>query len=235
MSRALWSQSGDPRWVAVDTYAFSHSHPNSRPNTQIAQDTLATSKAAGLPSYAVSPTQAKFLALHCRAAGVTHALEVGTLGGYSAIWIASQNPQLSVTTIEYDRHHFEVAQKNIHHAGLADRIEIIHGAALDILPRLREEVQAGTRTPFGFTFIDADKGNNWKYFQMARDMSRPNAVIVVDNVVRNGQLAESTSDPSVKGSREVVENAGKEPGVDSVVLQTVGEKGHDGWLWAVVN
>lgn len=186
--------------------------------------------------YAVSPAQAKFLALHCRTAGVTHALEVGTLGGFSAGWIASQNPELHLTTIEYNPWHFEIARENIQRAGLADRIEVIHGAGLDVLPRLREEVRAGTRAPFGFTFIDADKVNNWEYFHLARDMSKPNAVIVVDNIVRDGQLVEeSSSDPYLNGCREVVENAGKEAGVDSVVLQTVGEKGYDGWLWAVVS
>jgi predicted O-methyltransferase YrrM len=226
----------DPAWTAVDTYAFAHSHPTSRPNTTILENTLKASEEAGLPAIAVSPSQGKFLALHCRSHRVTHALEVGTLGGYSAIWLASANPHLvKLTTVEYDAHHAEVARKNVEAAGLADRIEVIHGAALDVLPRLRDEVKAGKREQFGFVFIDADKANNWNYFKLALDMVKPNSVICVDNVVRGGKLADAdNTDERVVGSRQVVENAGKEPGVDSAVLQTVGEKGYDGWLWALV-
>ncbi|OCK73294.1 S-adenosyl-L-methionine-dependent methyltransferase [Lepidopterella palustris CBS 459.81] len=226
----------DPRWTAVDAYTFPHSHPASRPNTKALENTLTASKAAGLSNYSLSPAQGKFLALHCRASGVTHALEVGTLGGYSAIWVASENPQLRLTTVEYNRKHVEVARKNIELAGLSDRIEVIHGAGIDVLAHLRNEVKVGTRPMFGFVFIDADKVNNWKYFMLAKDMVKPNSVICVDNVVREGQLADlRDTDPYVMASRQVVENAGKEPGVDSVVIQTVGEKSYDGWLWAVVS
>lgn len=226
----------NPRWTAVDTYAFSHTHPPSRPNTHLLQEVLSASEQAGLPSYAVSPAQAKFLALHCRTAGVKHVLEVGTLGGYSSIWMAGQNPQLRLTSVEYDGHHVDVARRNIRHAGLEDRIEVIHGTGVDVLSRLREEVKSGSRPRFGFVFIDADKVNNWRYFQLAREMVEPGSVICVDNVVRDGMLAEmSYSDPHLEGAREVVEKVGREEDVDSVVLQTVGEKGYDGWLWAVVS
>jgi predicted O-methyltransferase YrrM len=167
---------------------------------------------------------------------VTNVLEVGTLGGYSAIWMASMNPQLTVTTVECNERHAEIARTNIERAGLADRIELIEGLGVDVLAHLSKEVQAGSRPRFGFVFIDADKANNWRYFQLSIDMIISNSVICVDNAVRNGQLADwSDSDPSVLGSREVVEKAGREPGVDSVLLQTVGEKGYDGWLWAVVS
>ncbi|KAJ5773359.1 hypothetical protein N7457_008255 [Penicillium paradoxum] len=211
----------NPRWAGVDFYSMSHSHPASRPNTETLQNTLAASDANELPRYALSAPQAKFISLHCRTAGVVHALEVGTLGAYSAIWMASENPQLHVTTVEYDKHHAEVARANIAQAGL----ESPSG-----------EVQRGERPRFGFVFIDADKVNNWGYFQLAKDMVRPTSVICVDNVVREGLLVDSyVADPSVRGSREVVEKAGTEPGVDSVVLQTVGEKGYDGWLWAVIS
>lgn len=166
---------------------------------------------------------------------VTHVLEVGTLGGYSAIWMASMNPQLTVTTVECNKTHAEIARANIERAGLADRIVVIEGLGVNVLARLRGEAQAGSRPQFGFVFIDADKTNNWRYFQLSMDMIIPNSVICVDNVVRNGQLVDwSDSNPSVLRSREVVEKAGREPGVDSVLLQTVGEKGYDGWLWAVV-
>ncbi|KAA8644078.1 hypothetical protein EYZ11_005468 [Aspergillus tanneri] len=229
-------RSYDALWTAVDTYAFRQSHPASQSNTQELVNAQAASQAAGLPSYALSPAQGKFLALHCRTAKVTHALEVGTLGGYSAIWMASENPQLQLTTIEHNSRHVEVARANIEHAGLSDRVQVIHGAALAVLSRLSDEVRAGIRPRFGFVFIDADKVNNWRYFQLARDMVHPNSVICVDNIVRDGQLVDFYDpDPSVRGSREVVENAGRAPGVDSVVLQTVGEKGYDGWLWAVIS
>ncbi|KAK9237060.1 S-adenosyl-L-methionine-dependent methyltransferase [Lipomyces kononenkoae] len=236
-TRNIWPSSGnDPRWTAVDAYSCKHLNPASRPNAKALDDTLTASDAAGLPPISLSPAQGKFLALHCRAAGVTHALEVGTLGGYSAIWIASENPHLRLTTVEYNKTHVEVARKNIELAGLSDRIEVIHGAGLDVLARLRDEVTAGTRPQFGFVLIDADKENNWNYLKLAKDMVKPNSVICVDNVVREGQLADFTNrDPHTVASRQLVENAGKEPGVDSVVVQTVGVKWYDGWLWVVVS
>ncbi|KAH6630541.1 S-adenosyl-L-methionine-dependent methyltransferase [Chaetomium sp. MPI-SDFR-AT-0129] len=235
-ARNVWNSAKyNPVWGDVDDYTFPHSHPPSRPNTKALQDAVAGSRAAGLPDISVSPVQGKFLALHCRASGVTHALEVGTLGGYSAIWLASENPQLRLVTVEYEAKHVEVARRNIEAAGLADRVEVIHGAGVDVLARLKEEVEAGKRERFGFVFIDADKPNNWNYFRLAKDMVKPNAVICVDNVVRQGKLADSdTTDEMVLGAREVVEKAGKEPGVDSVVIQTVSDKSYDGWLWAVV-
>lgn len=120
------------------------------------------------------------MALQCRLLKVTHALEVGTLGGYTAIWLASENPQLHVVTVEYDPAHVEVARKNIEYAGLSDRIEVIHGAGVDVLPKLKEEVLAGKRERFGFTFIDADKQNNWNYLNWAADMSKPGSLLCVD-------------------------------------------------------
>lgn len=226
----------EARWTSVDEYSTQRTHPSSRPNAKTLENTLSVSKSEGLPSYALSAAQGKFLALHCRATGVTHALEVGTLGGYSAIWLASENPELYLTTIESNHQHVDVARRNINAAGLDDRIEVICGAAGDVLQSLRNEVQAGCRSPFGFVFIDADKKSNWAYFRLAKDMLSPNAVICVDNIVREGQLVDlNDQDSSVLGSREVVEKAGREPGVDSTVLQTVGEKGYDGWLWAVIS
>jgi predicted O-methyltransferase YrrM len=226
----------DARWTAVDAYAMSHCHPSSRPNTKALENALAASKGAGLPDISASPAQGKFMALMCRMLGVEHALEVGTLGGYSAIWLCSENPQLRLTTVEYNAHNAEVARKNIEFAGLSDRIEVINGAGLDVLPRLREEVLAGERPRFGFVFIDADKPNNWNYFSLAADMAKPKAAICVDNVVRRGKVADfSIDDPRVAGGRTVIENAGKDPRVDSVVIQSVGEKNYDGCLWAVLN
>ncbi|KAH6634370.1 S-adenosyl-L-methionine-dependent methyltransferase [Chaetomium sp. MPI-SDFR-AT-0129] len=243
-NRNIWHASTpNPSWAAVETYAQHHTHPPARPNTAALTSTARHSRAAGLPDYAVSPSQGKFLALHCRTAGVTHALEVGTLGGYAAVWLASENPGLKLVTIERDPHHAAVARENLAAAGLLKgvsspegRVEVVEGAALEVLSRLREEVQAGKRERFGFVFIDADKVNNWRYFQLARDMLRPNSVICVDNVVREGDLADlQNDDPYVEGCREVVEKAGREPGVDAVVVQTVSDKSYDGWLWAVVS
>lgn len=236
MTARSGTNSVNGRWISVDEYSTQRTHPSSRPTVKALESTLSASRLAGLPSYAVSAAQGKFIALHCRAAGVTHALEVGTLGGYSAIWLASENPELHLTTIESSKHYVDVARRNIEAAGLGSRVEIIFGAAEDVLKPLRNEVQAGSRSPFGFVFIDADKESNWIYFRLAKDMVRPNAVVCVDNIVREGQLVDlSDQDPRVLGSREVVEKAGREPGVDSTVLQTVGEKGYDGWLWAVIS
>ncbi|GAM43900.1 hypothetical protein TCE0_060r19089 [Talaromyces pinophilus] len=236
MTSSRSPETDNPQWAAVDAYTLSHLHPTERANSQALQDTLTASTQAGLPSHALSPAQGKFIALHCRTMRVTHVLEVGTLGGYSAIWMASMNPQLTVTTVECNKTHAEIARANIERAGLADRIEVIEGFGVDVLVRLRGEVQAGSRPHFGFVFIDADKANNWRYFQLSMDMIISNSVICVDNVVRNGQLVDwSDSNPSVLGSREVVEKAGREPRVDSVLVQTVGEKGYDGWLWAVIS
>jgi len=226
----------DPRWNAVDEYAFGHSHPSTRPNTDSLRQTLESSQAAGLPDISASAAQAKFMALLIRAQGITHALEVGTLGGYTAIWLASENPSLHLTTVEFDPEHAKVARANIDKAGLSDRIELIEGAGIEVLPRLLEEVKAGKRQKLGFTFIDADKPNNWNYFDLAVQMSVPKAWVVVDNVVRQGKVADfENKDPRFQGARDAIENAGKDPRVDSVVIQTVGEKNYDGALWAVVN
>jgi len=235
-TKNIWnSDQYNSAWAAVDAYSFPHSHPASRPNAEVLEKVIRASREAGLPEYAVSPAQGKFLALHCRASRVTHALEVGTLGGYAAIWLASENPQLRLTTVEYNPRHVEVARKNIESAGLSDRVEVIHGTGVDVLGRLRDEVRARMRPQFGFVFIDADKQNNWNYFKLAKDMVLPNSVICVDNVVCDGDLADPGNiDPYIVASRRVVENVGKEPGVDSVVVQTVCEKSYDGWLWALV-
>jgi predicted O-methyltransferase YrrM len=226
----------NPLWEAVDAYTIPRTHPSSRPNTAVLHKTLLESKAAGLPDISAPPAQAKLMALMCRMKGVTHALEVGTLGAYTAIWLASENPQLRLTTVEYSPHHLEVALKNIESAGLSDRIELIHGSGVEVLTRLKEEVLAGKRPPFGFTFIDADKPNNWNYFDLSVGMSEPKAIIVVDNVVFSGKIANlDDTSPRLLGAREVIEKAGKDPRVDSVVIQTVSEKSYDGSLWAVLN
>ncbi len=165
--------------------------------------------------------------------GVRHALEVGTLGGYSAIWLATENPSMTVTTIESDPLHASVARANIAHAGVADRVTVVLGAGLTVLPRLHAEIESGQRERFGFTFIDADKLNNYNYFDWAVRMSVPGACVCVDNIVSKGKLAaegEAAGNEMVRGARECVERVGRDERVDGTVLQTVGEKDYDGYV-----
>lgn len=137
--------------------------------------------------------QGKFFALQCRMLNVKHALEIGTLGGCSAIWLATENPGMKVTTIEYNPHHAQVARANIQAASVSDQVEVIQGKGLDMLPTIFEDIQAGRRERVGFTFIDADNGNNWNYFDWAVRMSMERACVVVDNVVAKGGLADEMS------------------------------------------
>ena len=227
----------DTRWTAIDSYTMSHLHPSSRPSSAPIKAAAEYAADQGLDDIALPPAVGKFLALQCRMLGVKYALEVGTLGGYSAIWLLTENPQLRVTTCEYEPHHVEVARKNFENAGVLDRVEILQGAALDHLPRLLGEIESGKRERFGLTFIDADKENNWNYFDSAVKMSTPKACIVVDNVVSKGKLADpaaAETNGMVRGGRTVVENVGRDERVDGCVLQIVGEKDYDGFLMAAV-
>lgn len=165
--------------------------------------------------------------------GVRHALELGTLGGYAAVWLATENPTMTVTSIEFNPHHADVARANIRAAGVADRVNVICGAGMDVLPRLYAEIEAGEREKFGFTFIDADKLNNYNYFDWAVKMSLPRACICVDNIVSLGKLAmeeEAVDNDMVRGGRECVERVGADERVEATVLQTVGEKMYDGYV-----
>ncbi|KAK1834923.1 S-adenosyl-L-methionine-dependent methyltransferase [Podospora conica] len=232
--------SSDPKalYASIDAYTLSHTHPPTRPSHAVLAATTTASSAAGLPDIALSRALAKFLALFCRAAGITRVLEVGTLGGYTAIFLASENAALHVVTIEVDAHHAAVARKNVADAGLEGRVEVIEGAGTEVLGGLKGEVGRGERGRFGLVFIDADKENNWRYFDavVGGGVVGERGVVVVDNVVRRGRvLEEGSGDKGVLGAREVIERVGADERVDSVVVQSVGEKGHDGWLWAVVN
>lgn len=228
----------DDRWVAVDNYTQSHLHPPTSSNHAALTAALEHSVASGLPDIATYPVFSKLMALQCRSGNVKHALEVGTLGGYTAIWLASMNPDLHVTAIEVDPKHVKVARENIERAGVSDRVEVILGSGLDVLPRLLKEIQEGTRPRFGFTYIDADKKNNWTYFDLAVESSLQNASIYVDNIVSRGQLVSEKhihdDDTSVPGARKLIENVGKDSRVEAVVQQTVAEKTYDGFLMAVV-
>ncbi len=194
---------------------------------------LEANKAAGLPAIDVSAPQGKFLHLLARTVGAQRVLEIGTLGGYSTIWLArAVGAEGRVVTLEFAAQHAEMARANLERAGVGDRVEIRVGAALDSLPVLAEE----DPDPFDLVFIDADKVNNSNYVLWALRLTRPGSVIIVDNVVRGGAIAEEHSeDPNVQASRELVELLTAEPSLDATVVQTVGSKGWDGFAYAVVN
>lgn len=186
-------------------------------------------RAAGLPDIAVTPSHGALLGTLARLAGARRVLEVGTLGGYSTIWLArAVGPRGLVTTLEIDPHHAEVARTCVDAAGVSDRVEILLGPALESLPTV-----AG---PLDLVFVDADKQNNAAYVQAALPLSRPGTVIVVDNVVRDGRVADAADDSSVvRGVREVVDLVASDPRLETATaLQTVGSKGWDGFLVALV-
>ncbi|MFJ9367154.1 O-methyltransferase [Nocardia sp. NPDC101769] len=195
-------------------------------------ETLRANAAAGLPAIDVSPPQGKFLYLIAKSVRARRVLEVGTLGGYSTTWLARAVGKAGrVVTLEYEPKHAEVARHNLDRAGVGERVDVRVGAALDSLPVLAEEQPE----PFDLVFIDADKVNNADYVRWALRLTRPGSVIIVDNVVRNGGIADAASaDAAVRASREVIELIAAEPRLDGTVLQTVGGKGWDGFAYAVV-
>jgi predicted O-methyltransferase YrrM len=191
---------------------------------------IAAGDAADIPPIYVAPNQGKMLNLIARVHGASKILEFGTLAGYSTIWLARALPAGGkLITLEADPRHAEVAAGNIAAAGLADRVEIRIGKALDTLPSLDDE------GPFDLFFIDADKINNPNYVRWALDHSRPGTVIIVDNVVRSGLVVDADStDPSVVGTRELFAFLAKEPRLSATVVQTVGSKGYDGFALVLV-
>jgi predicted O-methyltransferase YrrM len=191
---------------------------------------LSDSDAAGLPSIAVSPQYGKFLFLLASAIRAQRILEIGTLGGFSTIWLArAVGPSGHVVTLEYEPKHAEVARANLARAGVADRVEVIVGAALDTLPRLERG------EPFDLVFIDADKENNSAYVQWATRLGRPGAVVLVDNVIRAGRVLEPAADDSqAQGVRDMLQMMSDNPRLDSAAIQTVGIKGWDGFALAIV-
>ncbi|MEU6185482.1 O-methyltransferase [Nocardia sp. NPDC047038] len=215
-------------WADVDSYLVETLVAD--PDSDAA---LEANKAAGLPAIDVSPPQGKFLHLLARTVGARRVLEIGTLGGYSTIWLArAVGPKGRVVTLEFAARHAEVARANLDRAGVGDRVEIRVGAALDSLPVLAQE----DPEPFDLVFIDADKVNNANYVLWALRLTRPGSVIIVDNVVRGGTIADERSeDPNAQASRELVELLTAEPSLDATVVQTVGAKGWDGFAYAVVN
>ncbi len=190
---------------------------------------LAASDSAGLPPIAVSAQQGKFLSLLAGATGARRILEIGTLGGFSTIWLArGAGPQGRVITLEYEPKHAEVAKANTERAGVGEQVEVIVGAALDTLPTL-------TGGPFDLVFIDADKENYVAYLEWAIKLSRPGALIVADNVIREGRvLSPRADDQAALAVRQTIEAMGQHPRLDTAVLQTVGAKTWDGLAIALV-
>jgi predicted O-methyltransferase YrrM len=215
-------------WSAVDNYI----DVELGLNDPILDAAIAANAAGGLPAIDVTASQGKLLQLLARLTGAKRILEIGTLGGYSTIWMArALPPDGRLITLEFEPKHAAVAKSNIERAGLSHIVEVRAGAALDSLPVIEAE-NAG---PFDLFFIDADKVNNPVYLDWAIRLSRRGSVIIVDNVVREGGLADSTSDDAaIRASRKVVELIASDPRVDGTVIQTVGTKGYDGFAIAMV-
>jgi predicted O-methyltransferase YrrM len=225
--------------TVVDAYTSKHLLSSETSNYALEQ-ALSNSAKNGLPPISVSPSQGKFLKIQCQLQGAKNILEIGTLGGYSTIWFAASGKDVHVTSIEINPKHRDVAIENIVYAGLGHRIDVMLGAALDVLPKLAREIDEGLRQKFDFVFIDADWNEQWDYFDWAAKMMEKGSCIYVDNVVRQllesgvpDAEADSESRP-VRGMKELVERVGKDMRVDAVVMQTVGAKSHDGFLMAVV-
>ena len=216
-------------WVDVERYAEARFAP-----ADAALDAaLARSEAAGLPPINVTATLGKLLQLLARMVGARAILEIGTLGGYSTIWLARALPPGGrLVTIEVDPDVADIARTNLAGAGLSDLVDLRVGRALDELPR----IEADGPGPFDLIFIDADKPSTPQYVEWGIRLSRPGSVIVVDNVVRGGALAdERTDDPRVRAMRQVAEQIAGDPRLNATLTQTVGPKGYDGFILAIVD
>jgi predicted O-methyltransferase YrrM len=219
----------DKAWTAMDHYIGEELLADADP---IFEQVLRANAAGGLPAIDVSPAQGKFLSLIVRISGARRVLELGTLGGYSTIWMAGALPADGwLLTLEFSERHAEVAKANLARAGLLDRTEVRVGAALNSLAKLVEEKAA----PFDLVFIDADKPNNANYIEWSLKLSHPGTVIILDNVVRDGRVVDTKSaDPGVKGTRAAFELLHRDKRIDATAIQTVGLKGWDGFVLGVV-
>jgi len=219
---------GEDRWTEVDRY-FSD---RLIPSDPILESALEASAAAGLPAIAVSPNQGKLLQMLAQIVSARSILEIGTLGGYSTIWLARALPADGrLITLELDPKHAEVAKENISRAGLRDLVDVRIGDALKTLPKISAE----RRGPFDLIFIDADKQRIPEYFEWALKLSHSGTLIIVDNVVRDGGVIDAdSSDPSIRGVRRFVELLRGKSGVSGTAIQTVGIKGYDGFAIMLV-
>ncbi|MEU6671492.1 O-methyltransferase [Streptomyces sp. NPDC046727] len=220
--------SGSQLWDDVDDYFISHLSPDD----EVLRAALRDSEAAGLPAIAVTAAQGKFLQLLAELQGARNILEIGTLGGYSTIWLGRALPEDGrLISLEYDARHADVATRNISRAGLERIAEVRVGPALESLPKLADENPA----PFDLVFIDADKANNAHYVEWALRLTRAGSLIIVDNVVRGGRVADpGSTEPDVLGSRAAIEMIATHPRLSGTALQTVGRKGYDGFALARV-
>lgn len=218
----------EERYEAVDRYLAQRYVPGD----DALAAALAANAAARLPAIEVSPTHGKLLQILARMVGARRILEIGTLGGYSSLWLAGAlGADGRLITLELNPRHAAVARNNFVLAGLADRIELREGPALDSLAKLQAE-GAG---PFDFFFIDADKPNNPNYVSWALKLSHPGSLIVIDNVVRQGAIVDERShDPAVQGTRRLHDMLAAEPRLTATAIQTVGAKGYDGFALAMV-
>jgi len=215
-------------WEAVDRFLADLLVPPDPALTAALQ----ANAAAGLPPIDVSPTQGKLLMLLAQIQQARTVLEIGTLGGYSTIWLARALPAGGhLISLEADARHAQVARENVARAGLAGLVEVRVGRALDTLPQIAAE----GRAPFDLFFIDADKPSNPEYFAWALRLSRPGSLIIADNVVREGAIVDAANaDASVRGVRRFLELMAAEPRVSATAIQTVGSKGYDGFVIARV-
>ncbi|WP_200302191.1 O-methyltransferase [Streptomyces adelaidensis] len=215
-------------WDDVDDYFSTHLSPDDEPLAAALRDSVA----AGLPQVNVTAGQGKFLQLLAQIQGARRILEIGTLGGYSTIWLARALPADGrLISLEYSARHAEVACRNIARAGLDALVEVRVGPALESLPKLADENPG----PFDLVFIDADKANNPHYVEWALKLTRAGSVIVVDNVVRGGRVADAHStEPDIRGTRAAIELIATHPKLTGTAIQTVGGKGYDGFALARV-
>ncbi|WP_405947670.1 O-methyltransferase [Streptomyces prunicolor] len=218
-------------WDDVDDYFISQLAPED----EVLAATLRDSEAAGLPEIAVSAAAGKLLHLLAQIQGATRVLEIGTLGGYSTIWLARALPADGrLVTLEYSPKHAEVAGRNIARAGLDKIVEVRVGPALESLAELADEA-AENPAPFDLVFIDADKVNNPHYVEWALKLTRPGSLIIIDNVVRGGRVADpDDTSPDVRGTRTAIELIGSHARLSGTAIQTVGKKGYDGFALARV-
>lgn len=216
-------------WDRVDQYITERLIPQD----SVLEEVLSANQQAGLPPYDVSPSQGKFLNLLVQMKGARRILEIGTLGGYSTIWMARALPlDGQLVTLELDPFHAQMAKANLSLAQLDGLVELRVGDALEQLSQMKEE---GVE-PFDFIFIDADKPNNPNYLQWALHFSHPGTVIIGDNVIREGEVInENSEDPRVVGVREFYDLLAEEPRITATAIQTVGSKGYDGFVLGIVS